>query len=411
MQFIRKLWSNISTIMTAFAFAIIVWVSSVLSADPYVPTVYFEPIPLQIVGLADDQILVGDVQETVIVKLGAQESIWQQLNENGEVISATLDVSDLKAGEHFLSIDIDVNLSAVSVISVTPSDVRIYLENIVHIDKSIHAVTVGELATGFQADDLNLDALWVNISGPESAVERVDQVIAVLDISGKRDSVSQQASLQVLDSDGKEIEGLNLSPSTINISQEISQSPGYRDVAVTVDLIGNIEPGYKLTNISVSPTTVTLSYSDPQAVADMPGFVKTEVINLAGLTEDLEMRVLLVLPDGVSLESEEKTVLVQIGVAPIQSSDTFKIPIQIIGLTSGLEAILPYIDLDILISGPLPILETLLPDDILLVVDLTDYEIGAFLVTPKIESIPENLIIDTIISEVEIIIQSASEDL
>ncbi|MCK5347329.1 MAG: hypothetical protein KAR20_28160, partial [Candidatus Heimdallarchaeota archaeon] len=63
MRFLRKLWSNISTIITAFIFAIIVWVSSVVSADPNINADYSHAIPVQVIGLADDKTLVGGFQE------------------------------------------------------------------------------------------------------------------------------------------------------------------------------------------------------------------------------------------------------------------------------------------------------------------------------------------------------------
>jgi len=406
MRFLKGLWSNIATILTALVLAIIVWVSSVVSADPNVNAEFLNPIQVQIVGLADDQTIVGDIQDTVYVNLGAPQSIWNQLNVNSEYVTATVDVSNLGTGEYFLTIEIEVGLKPVRVISVNPSEVKVQVENIVSVEKAVHVVTVGELATGYQADELSHEDLWTNISGPESVVAKVDQVVAVIDISGLRETVNQEVTLRVLDEDGLEISGLEITPATTIVTQEISQSGGYRDKTVSLDLIGELEKGYKLTNIAVTPSLVTLFSSDPSIVASMPGYVRTEQIDISGLTEDMEIQVLLVLPEGVSLESEEKTVLVQIGVSAIESSATIEVPIEVIGLISGLEVVLPYEELDLLISGPLPVLETLTADDILLVINLTGYSAGTYLVTPQVESLPDDLIVDTIIPEIEVTIRS-----
>jgi YbbR domain-containing protein len=404
MRFLKGLWSNIATILTALVLAIIVWVSSVVSADPNVNAEFLNPIQVQIVGLAEDQTIVGDIQDTVYVNLGAPQSIWNQLNVNSEYVTATVDVSDLGTGEYFLPVEIEVGLFPVRVISVNPSEVKIQVENIVSVEKAVHAVTVGELATGYQADELSHEDLWTNISGPESVVAKVDQVVAVIDISGLRETVNQEVTLRVLDEDGLEIRGLDITPATTTVTQEISQSGGYRDVTVSLDLVGKLETGYKLTNHAVTPSLVTLFSSDPSIVASMPGFVRTEEIDISGLTEDIEIQVLLVLPEGVSLESEEKTVLVQIGVSAIESSATIEVPINVIGLISGLEVILPYEEMELLISGPIPVLDTLIADDILLVLDLTGYSKGVYLVTPQVESLPDDLIVDTIIPEIEVTI-------
>jgi YbbR domain-containing protein len=406
MKFLKNLWNNIATILTALMLAIIVWVSSVVSADPNVNAEFSNPIEVQIVGLADDQTLVGGYQDTVIVNLGAPQSKWDQLIGHSDYITATIDVTDLGSGEYILPIDIEVGLSPVRVISVNPPEVKVKVENVVSVEKAVHAVTIGELATGYQTDELSSEDLWANVSGPESIIANVDQVVAVIDISGLRETVDHEVTLRALDEDGLEISGLDITPATTIVTHEISQSGGYRDVSVTVDIINEPDSGYRLTYISVFPTTVTLFSTDPLLIANMPGFVRTEEIDLSGLTEDTSTRVLLVLPEGVSLESEQKTVLVQIGVSAIESSATIKVPIQVIGLISGLEAILPYDEIELLVSGPLPVLDTLTVEDILMVINLSGYSTGTYLVTPQIESIPDDLVIDTIIPAIEVTIQS-----
>ena len=90
---------------------------------------------------------------------------------------------------------------------------------------------------------------------------------------------------------------------------------------VKVDTNGNIANGYRLTNISAYPPTVTVFSADPKLVDNLPGYVETAPINLAGMRDDKDIRVSLTLPPGVSIVGDQ-TVNVQIGVSTIESSVT-----------------------------------------------------------------------------------------
>ena len=404
MKVLKNIWKNISTILISFLLAILVWVSAVVSEDPN-KTELMEPIQVEIVGLAENKLLVDGNDEEVVVELDAPQSIWDQINSNGDLVLAKVDVSGLSAGEYFLPIELVINTKPVREISLNPSEIKVVIENLVSEEKAVSVITVGELATGFQSDELNYNDLWANISGPESLVNQVDQIVAVLDISGKRETLSQEVTLQILDSEGKDISGLVIVPELTIVTQTISPSGGYKNVAVLLESIGEPAAGYRFTNISVTPDFVTLYSSDPVIYASIPGFVMTESIDITGLTENWDGRVLLNLLDGVYFQSEEKTVLVQIEVSPIQSSDILKVSIQSTGLLSELEVVLPYETIELLLSGPMPILDSISEEDFLLLIDLTDLGIGTHLVLPTVESYPDGLNIDTIIPEIEIIIQ------
>jgi YbbR domain-containing protein len=151
--------------------------------------------------------------------------------------------------------------------------------------------------------------------------------------------------------------------------------------------VGQVASGYRLTNIFVSPVGVVVFSSNPQLVNNLPGYVETQSIDLTGKEDDFETLVDLNLPTGISVVGDPK-VLVQVSIAAIESSLAISLPVEVIGLDPGLEArAIPAI-VDVILSGPVPILNTLGPTDVRVVVDLTGYDVGTYQFIPDVNILP-----------------------
>jgi YbbR domain-containing protein len=167
---------------------------------------------------------------------------------------------------------------------------------------------------------------------------------------------------------------------------------------VKISTTGQVANGYRLTNISVSPPTVTLFSDDPDTLEEVPGYVETLPVDLTNISDDLEINAGLNLPQGVSLVQDAR-VLVQISVAAIEGSMTLSVPVEVIGLSSELSAVISPETVDIIVAGPLNVLETLRPESILVLLDLTDLPLGIYQRAPKVDQYPDLVRIQTILPE------------
>jgi len=408
MRILKILWKNLGTILTAFVLAVVVWVSAVIAEDPNEEKDYPHVVTLEVVNLPADLIVVGQLPSSVEVSLSAPQSLWEQLMVDTDAVHAQVNMKNLKAGEYRLPVNILVSYSPVRVFTITPEEVAVTLEKKLEIEQEIQPMVSGEPSLGYEAERTTLDRHSVLVSGPESLVSQISEVVAELDITGVRETISKEVSLKAVDVDNQQVAGVTLVPDKVNITQTFLQTGGYRDVAVKVETTGQVAAGYRVTNISVNPLTVTVFSSDPQIVAQMPGFVTTQPLDLTEANASIETGLVLALPDGVILVSEEKTVHVVVEITVIESSLSMQIPIEIVGLGSDLAAQLSPQEIDVILSGPLPILDSLKPDDVVLVVDLTGLEEGPHLLSPEAVTLPEGIKIDSIIPEtIEVIITSA----
>jgi hypothetical protein len=75
------------------------------------------------------------------------------------------------------------------------------------------------------------------------------------------------------------------------------------------------------------------------------------------------------------------------------------------GLPEGLSAQVFPQTVDVIISGPLPVLDALASQDITVSVDVTDLEIGVYQLTPEVRVLVESVLVESILpGTVEIVI-------
>ncbi len=381
---------NIRSLFLALILSLAVWVSAVTSADPDEMREYPQPVLLEIIGQDPGLVIVGSMPARVAVTLRAPHSVWNQLNANSGQVRAILDLSGLETGAHNLQIQTQVNVRPVRVVSISPQTVQIRLEKLKTITLPVQLLLRGEPAVGYEADHAKVNPINVVLSGPESLILKIFRAQVEISIAGVRQDVQNNLPVQLQDAAGNSITGINTNPESVQVSVPIAQQGGYRDIAVKVNVRGQQAGGYRVTNISVYPPVLTVYSRNPALVTDMPGYIETEPLNLNGELQNVDTHLKLVLPTGVTIVGDQ-TVLVQVGIAPIEGSLSLTgIPVEVTGLKAGLTSQISPGLVDVILTGPLPLLDKLTPGDIKFLVDLTGLEIGTHQAVPQ----PQILISD-----------------
>lgn len=381
----RWLRRNFSTLLMSFALALAVWVSAVLSEDPNETLLYPRPVDVQAVGLAQNMTVVEGLPATVRVTLRAPRSLWTPLNSDPKSVQAFVDLSGLQPGVYLVPVQVGVAYHPVEVVQTAPPRLEVTLDRQKKITVPVKVDVRGEVAVGYYASAPILSPAEVEVSGPASAVKQVVAAYGVLSIEGAREPIKREISLVPVDNQGQRVKGVTLTPAKTTAAVMVRQLGGYRDVAVKVKMVGQVANGYRITNVTVSPPVVTVFSEDPKKVRDLPGFVETEPLDVSGATDDIDARLKLVLPQGISLVGEN-TVLVQVNVAAIESSLSMSLPVEVTGLSASLTAgeISPK-TVDVILSGPLPVLDKLKPSAVRVTVDVSGLTAGTYQLKPQIE--------------------------
>ena len=393
----RRFTSNFRTFLLALVLGISVWVSAVTGADPDEVRIYPETIPLEIIGNDPSLIITSDIPTEIEVTLRAPRSVWEQLTAQENSVQATLDLTGLSDGKHSIEIQIRVLVRPYQIVLADPKIVSVILEPIATRTLPIEQSLSGLPAIGYQAGDVKIEPAEVVISGPESLVNKAVRARVLVDLDGIREDIDQSNIIQIVDESNSVIRGLSITPENARVTVPVSQQGGFRDVAVKVVVTGQIAAGYRLENISVFPPVVTVFASDPELVNSLPGILETQPLDLQDANEDITTRLALNLPENVTLVGAQ-TVEVTVGISPIQTSLTLlNQPINVIGLTEGLSVQTFPQTVDVIISGPLPTLDALTPQDIRVTVDVTGLGLGTHQLTPIVDVLVDNVLVESIL--------------
>jgi YbbR domain-containing protein len=404
---IRWIGTNIRTFVWAFLLALAVWVAAVSAADPDEVRQYPDPITVEIIGQDPGMVITGVVPQQIELVLRAPRSVWGRLLSEENTIRAILDLSGLSSGEHTLQIQVQVPIRPVRIESVTPSTVTLTLEALATRTLPVELTVSGEPALGYLAGEAGIEPAQIVLSGPLSMVEQVSSLHASVSLEGLRESIEASFPVTALDESGQPVNEVGLNPAEVQVTLPVLLQGGYRDLAVKVVVRGQVASGYRLANISVSPPVVTVFSNDAALVNALPGVLETQPLELDNANDDLSTRLALALPEGVSLVGEQ-TVLVQVGISPIQSSLTLENKaIEIIGLPDGWFIQVAPSVVDVILSGPLPLLDTLSPQDVRVEIDVTGLAEGIHQLTPNVEILIANISVESILpGTVEIVLSS-----
>jgi YbbR domain-containing protein len=406
-KILRWLVKNIGALLTAIILAVIVWVSAVIASDPNEEQILNRPVSIEIIGQDPSLQIMGSVTRNVTLVLRAPASVWNTLNNDPQSVRAWVDLSNLGPGSHDVPVQVQITPPLVRLISQNPQQLTINLDTIITETFPVNLIVRGNPPVGYQTQTPQVNPTQVAITGPESIVSKVSEARVTLDITNANQTITREESPLLLDAQGQALSGLTISPSSVSVTQPITLLGGYRYVIVRVISQGQVASGYRVTNIFVTPVGVVVFSSDPTLVNNLPGYVETQPVDLTGKTDDFETLVDLNLPSGVTVVGDPK-VLVQVSIAAIDSSLAISLPIEVIGLAPGLTASLNPAIVNVILSGPVPILNTLGPTDVRVVADLNAYEVGTYQVTPTVTILPDQIQqVSLIPSTVEVIIDVA----
>jgi YbbR domain-containing protein len=379
--------SNIRTFLLAVVLGLSVWVSAVSAADPDDVRAFPGPIPIEVIGQDPSLILTSELPTSLNLTLRAPRSVWEVLETQENSVRAILDLSGLSAGEHTLDVQVQMDQRPVQIVLKNPSTVTVQLESLVTTTLPLTPSLTGQPAAGYQASDPDLSTQEVVISGPESLVKDAMRARVTVNLDGVReDIVNEAVPIQIINSKNEALRGLTINPETVLVNVPVVQQGGFRDVAVKVIVSGQQAPGYRLENITVIPPVITIFSTDPTLVSSLPGVVDTQPLDLQDAKEDISTRLSLDLPDNITLIGAQ-TVQVQVSITPIQTSVTLSnLPINIIGLNEALSAQPFPPTVDVIISGPVPVLETLVAEDVEVTVDVTGLGLGSYQLEPRVDT-------------------------
>lgn len=378
----KRILSELSTWLLAFALAFLVWIVAVREEDPINTKSLGQRVPVQIVNLNETLTIFekDDLPSDIQVEIRAPQSVWQILNTRH--LEAWIDLAEYGVGRHTIPIQVSINIPQATIRQVTPAEVAVQLEPQIEKHIPVTVIVNDEPPQGYVSRLPTTDPLSITVRGSPSAVNLVEMVVARVSLNNNRETVIQMADLSPRGSDNRIISQISLEPDQVEVTVPIRQRFGYKDVSVKALVTGQPAAGYWLSNISVEPNTVTL-LGGPSALNETAGFIETAEIDVTGATEDVSRRVPLNLPPGVSIVLDEgqdpeigRSVEVKASISPLIGGQTVRVRVKMQGVNPNYSLNVSPEFIEVILSGPSPTLLSLGEDDIIPEVDLFGLEPG-----------------------------------
>lgn len=352
----NRFLSNLGALLLSIVLAVAVWVVAVQDQNPIETRDFDTPVRVSILGPDPDLSIVGQPLGQVTLQVQAPRQEWNNLRAQDFVVEANL--QGLGAGRHNVQLQASHPSSEVEVTEIKPESLVLNLEPIASRTVPVEAQLLGEPAFGYEWRSTEITPSEVIVTGPESLISQVETAIVEVALPGAKETVERLQPVSVRNERNEPVTAISdIDPRSVQVRVAVAQRPGYRDFSVRVPYTGSPALGYQITGIVVDPSLVTLRGSQ-DAFDQLPGYVETLPVEINGATDDVQSQVALVLPESVSAVGVQ-SVGVRIQIVPITGSRTYQVQPIIRGLEPGLTRTVSLKTVDLVVNGPLPILETL----------------------------------------------------
>ncbi|HQY93084.1 CdaR family protein [Caldilinea sp.] len=394
---------DVGTLLLSAVLALTIWLIAVNQENPLIVQEFDTRIPLTVVGLSEGVEVVQDLStESVALELRAPRTSWESMRESD--FRAMLDLTGLGPGEHDVSVKVTRRDPQVTVLEVQRPEYTVVLDPRVEKEVPVQVEILDGAAFGYEWQTPIYTPVTVTVSGPQSQVDQVSKARAEIYLRSAKSQVERTQPLVAADAQGRPVERVEVAaPGRAQIVVPVEQWPGRKEVAVRVKLSGPSATGYRLSAVRSEPSTIVLQ-GDPDALSQVPGFIETEPLDLTGATADVRKRVALLLPAGVT-SFDGDFVMATAGIAPIEGGITVSEPLVVRGLGPDLTAAAALNEVDVILSGPMPLLESMNEDDVFAILDVSGLVPGTHTLKPSIV-LPGGIREDGVIPEtVEVVIK------
>ncbi len=366
--------TNVIWLLASLALAFVVWMIAVSQSDPFetwrVPSVPIHATPDAGLIITNQNVIASNAS----VQLRAQRSVHQLFSTDDVFVIA--DLTGLGPGEHVVPLDARLARSA-SVVSILPRQVTVDLEIEEAQLKPVSVDITSQPPLVYSVGEADFDVRQVEVSGPESKVALVTQVLVPVSLDGQRSTYEGDVRPIPADADGNTVTGVTLDPQTVHVTIPVEARSDVREVRVQPNIVGELAEGYVLTAaFDYNPKTVVVK-GPAGVLANLPGTFFTAPISLSDKTSSFEVTVPVELPDSRLTVVTGRTVTVTVGIDTQTITRQFDhIPVEFIGSKTELNYHSATTEVTVLVTGPQPLLNQLSENDLSVLVDVSDLAAG-----------------------------------
>lgn len=303
-------------IILSIIVAIVMWTFVTTSTNPTANRT-FRNVPLIIQNqdkLEDNgyTIVSKDEASTVSVRLTGSRNNLIELDQSD--IQASINVANVKEGINSLDVNIDTP-TGIYVDHIDPKSVNLNVQRIINKSMPVNIVIDDKLKDGKLVEVNEQRPKEIQISGPESIINKVDRIEAHINDAEYLDGKIHNVNVSVLDKSGKPVEGVDLDHKDINLSFLVYET---KKVKVELKVRGDLAEGYEASLKNLRPDQIVIK-GQGQSLKNISK-ISTFPVNVSNIKASKSGEVKLDLPDGVEVYDGEDVINYRIDVSKKDSS-------------------------------------------------------------------------------------------
>lgn len=371
LKFITHNW-HIKVIALLIAIGTWIYAASAVTTVAKFPS----GIPIKVINLNPGMVAIYDQKEADI-QIAAEPAVWQNLTT--ESFTAFIDLGGRSPGTYTVPLNVTTTVSDLQIISKTPSSLVVSIEPGVEKGVPVVAKISGNAAENMTAGDITFNPEKVKISGPNSVVSGISQVVAPIVLSGESENFSKSVKILAEDNEGHAVNFVSYLPQQVSADVKIVKAGNVKNLGVKVVTSGVPASGFYVSSVSTNPAILGVIGSAD--ILRALSSISTQSVDISNLNKNLSIKVFIDIPSGVKIDGNISSVTVTINLSSTPITRTLTIPVKTQNLPSGLKivSISPQ-TIDTVVAGPSDVINGLSSDNISLEIDLLSANSGSNIV-------------------------------
>ena len=319
----------------SFVAAFALWGFVTVTQNPEDHKIY--DVPIEVRNLPIDAVII-DANGLIQTTLGTtQVEVWAAKNTLSQLrdgdIHAVVDLTNATVALQKVPILVSSTRNDIGYMtfkySVKSLDVRVDILKTITLPVVInnHQFNNPGIGVEVMAPTIPLAQRTVVVYGPQTLIKRIKEARVNVDINGSvTASYTNSLPVTLIDGTDKVMTGLTITPDKVDVSIEIKQKIGAKEVVVLPQVTGFVAAGFRLRDVRVNPLLVSITGSSQ--ILEKTTSVHTVPIDINDLTKSVSRTVEISFPDGIlPLDTTSKKVEVGLVVEQSQQSLRMRVPV------------------------------------------------------------------------------------
>lgn len=303
---------NIDIKLFSLFLAIILWLYIASGENPTVEN--FIDISLSQTNLGED-LVIKEFPTSVSVGIRGPKNIINNISSHQ--INGIVNFSEIcEEGLYKLKVEV-APPKKTQITRIIPSEIKVEVEKVLTKEVEVEYSLIGVPEKGYSlADEPQFNPYKVKITGAQSVLENVKQIICAIDISGTKEDLKRKIKVKSVNANGNEVKEVKIEPDIVEVLISLTRGYPEKQLKVKPKIIGKPAPGYYISEILSYPdeTKIFGNYSKISNIE----FLETIPIDVGGITKTLSVKVSPALKEGLNIvEGEVELIEVTIQVKEI----------------------------------------------------------------------------------------------